>query len=155
MPWGHCKACGGTHALSDDGLCFSCETALVHLEWEQDKKARPMISISDLVQRYAERINWKKWEAEGISLSELACAVMGFHFLQTMPYDKYLKTDHWACTRKEALEYYHHTCQQCGDKTGLHVHHLSYVNRGLETMDDLVVLCNFCHKKIHHKEIPA
>lgn len=25
MPWGQCKACGGNHAISDDGLCFSCE----------------------------------------------------------------------------------------------------------------------------------
>jgi len=33
----------------------------------------------------------------------------------------------------------------------LHVHHLTYDNLGRELDDDLIVLCNDCHKQVHER----
>ena len=44
-----------------------------------------------------------------------------------------------------------YTCQNCGEKTGkLEVHHILFRSKGgSNRMDNLVVLCQDCHKKIH------
>ena len=39
----------------------------------------------------------------------------------------------------------------------LHVHHKTYVRRGLEwrNLDDLIVLCHACHEEAHKPVLPA
>jgi len=72
--------------------------------------------------------------------------------LNKMPYPKYLKTEHWQHFRKEALKFAEYTCNKCKIKnTTLHVHHLTYENRGRETFNDIMVLCEKCHKLEHKK----
>jgi len=72
------------------------------------------------------------------------------NFMRIMPYDEYLKTEHWQHFKTQACIYYRHTCQLCGNKGfELHVHHLTYENRGRETFLDISVLCSKCHLKAH------
>lgn len=68
-----------------------------------------------------------------------------------MPYADYLKTDRWmiVCQRRKALDGYQ--CRDCGEMEFLNVHHLTYENRGLESLEDLVTLCDECHRKRHGK----
>jgi len=74
------------------------------------------------------------------------------NYLRNMPYTDYLNTAHWRNTRQRALVYYKYTCQKCGAKDNLHVHHKSYANKGFEQVAiDLTVLCQTCHKKVHKK----
>lgn len=69
--------------------------------------------------------------------------------LRAMPYDEYLRTDHWQATRSEALERAHHHCQVCNSADRLQTHHRSYQRRGEEAPEDLIVLCANCHKTFH------
>ena len=70
-------------------------------------------------------------------------------------YNEYLKTNHWKSRKFKKLWQVNGQCQECGDKTGLQVHHVRYKdNNGnsvlyRERMRDLIVLCDTCHKKIH------
>lgn len=68
-------------------------------------------------------------------------------------YKTFLKTDCWKKVRKLVLERDKHTCQDCGSKRWLQVHHLTYKHHKdeLNHLSDLLTLCKTCHKD-EHKE---
>lgn len=70
-------------------------------------------------------------------------------WLRSLPYREYLQTEHWKNMRAAALIRYDYQCWKCGSKHNLQVHHLSYEFRGMETTEELMVLCSECHKKEH------
>lgn len=73
--------------------------------------------------------------------------------LKSMPYGDYIETSHWQHFRKEALKHFNHTCQLCGASGVLFdVHHKTYINRGRETFNDVIVLCRHCHDMYHHSK---
>lgn len=79
--------------------------------------------------------------------------------LRSMPYPEYLQTDHWRRIRSAIILAYgarcqHETCQMIGDsywfdEQYIHVHHLTYKNRGHERFEDLQLLCDEHHKEAH------
>ena len=72
--------------------------------------------------------------------------------LKNMTYEKYLETEHWQHFKKKAIQNANNKCQLCGaEDTTLAVHHNNYKNRGRETFDDVIVLCEKCHQKHHNK----
>lgn len=71
--------------------------------------------------------------------------------LKTMPYEKYLQTEHWKATRKKALKKANYKCEVCNSIEELNVHHKTYEHRGEEPPEDLIVLCHHCHAKFHDK----
>ena len=73
--------------------------------------------------------------------------------LRSLPYEKYLLTDHWQSIRRGALRKAAYKCQLCSVKNTLQVHHNTYDNLGCEKPEDVTVLCNGCHEK--HHEIPS
>lgn len=78
---------------------------------------------------------------------------MCINALRSMDYKKYIETEHWQHFRKEVLRHFNTTCQLCGaDDTTLDVHHKTYVNRGRETFNDVIVLCRHCHDLYHHNK---
>jgi HNH endonuclease len=53
---------------------------------------------------------------------------------------------------QQASRYPYH-CEKCGSRgahTEVQVHHRHYRNLGNEPLDDLVVLCGFCHQALHN-----
>lgn len=59
----------------------------------------------------------------------------------------------WKKLRENRLKKDHFQCVECGNAFNLQVHHIRYPDIwGTETIDDLVTLCDECHKKIHNKE---
>jgi 5-methylcytosine-specific restriction endonuclease McrA len=69
-------------------------------------------------------------------------------------YQNYLESEHWRETRANALIRAKYQCERCGSKIQpLHVHHLTYKNKGNEHPLDLVVLCKFCHAEQHGKPV--
>ena len=57
----------------------------------------------------------------------------------------------FANSREHALSRDRYTCQCCGAKnTRLEVHHITYrSNGGTDDLDNLITLCEECHKKVH------
>lgn len=70
-------------------------------------------------------------------------------FYKLLPYDWYLKTDHWRNLREKALTRFRSKCAVCNSAGNLEVHHRTYANLGNEEPEDLTVLCDSCHELFH------
>lgn len=64
-------------------------------------------------------------------------------------YREYLQSPHWKAFRQWALLARGDRCERCHRKDGIEVHHLAYARRGHERLDDVVVLCQGCHRREH------
>lgn len=69
--------------------------------------------------------------------------------LKGLKYETYLKSKHWALTRKKLLKERGSFCENCNQRNCLDVHHVHYETRGEETSSDLIVLCHKCHGQLH------
>lgn len=68
---------------------------------------------------------------------------------QCKGYENYLKSKHWIKFRTKILKNIKY-CSLCNEKKRFyHLHHLSYKNLGNEKPEDVLVLCNECHKLSH------
>lgn len=74
--------------------------------------------------------------------------------LAEVDYKHYLKSDYWKLVRKEMHKLAGYKCEICGYEMSIYVHHFNYENRGKETLNDLVCLCENCHEAIHVYEHP-
>jgi 5-methylcytosine-specific restriction endonuclease McrA len=61
----------------------------------------------------------------------------------------YLLSEHWKSLRKAKIKI-NPSCEICGAKRRLDVHHIRYRNIYDVTVEDLQTLCRRCHKK-HHR----
>lgn len=66
-------------------------------------------------------------------------------------YNRYIKSPIWSKKRKEAFLFHGKFCHKCTNTTNLQVHHLTYENIFNEKMEDLMILCKPCHKRVHEK----
>lgn len=66
-----------------------------------------------------------------------------------MEYREYLQTPHWQKIKVLMYKKHHGCCQNCGRKTTLDVHHLTYENIGHENLKQLKLLCRDCHYRMH------
>jgi 5-methylcytosine-specific restriction endonuclease McrA len=65
-------------------------------------------------------------------------------------YSRYINSAEWKSLRNQVIKRDKGTCQKCGSKSFLTVHHFSYPqNLGNETLDTLITWCEDCHN-IHH-----
>lgn len=78
------------------------------------------------------------------------------HVLSKMPYKDFLDSSYWHMVRAYKIESCGAQCLFCGSSERLNVHHKTYRHRGREHehLDDLIVVCKPCHKKIHLKDHP-
>ncbi|RMD62170.1 hypothetical protein D6833_07275 [Candidatus Parcubacteria bacterium] len=74
--------------------------------------------------------------------------------LSRMSYDDFLSTQYWSIVRDYKIDATGGRCQKCGSENSLHIHHLTYAHRGEEFrhLDDLMVLCEKCHRDVHGLE---
>lgn len=68
-------------------------------------------------------------------------------------YYNYLRSQPWRDKRKLALEFYGNNCCLCGSRHSIQVHHRNYRNIFHENMEDLILLCESCHKQFHKNKI--
>lgn len=68
-------------------------------------------------------------------------------------YYAYLHSQQWKDKRKVALEFYGNNCGMCGSKYSLEVHHRNYKTIFKERIEDLMILCETCHRKFHKNKI--
>jgi len=64
-------------------------------------------------------------------------------------YQEYIKSHAWRLQRGWRLLKDKNTCQKCGRKHELEVHHLTYDRLGQERDEDLQTLCVRCHNDVH------
>jgi hypothetical protein len=64
-------------------------------------------------------------------------------------YQRYLRSDGWKLRRQPALDRAGGFCEDCGARSRLEVHHLTYKRIGSERPKDLVAVCERCHGVRH------
>lgn len=64
-------------------------------------------------------------------------------------YNCYLQSEYWHNLRKKTIEDYGGRCALCGKDHNLQVHHVSYNNLLLGDRENLICLCENCHKRLH------
>lgn len=74
----------------------------------------------------------------------------GWKALGFETYKDYINSEFWKNKRDWILESKGRKCEKCGGNFWLQVHHLSYENVGNEGKDDVIILCAYCHWRIHH-----
>lgn len=117
------------NALKDkDQAAYICPTCITRRENRQEEHRR------------LSKDHWAKHQA--IHQARIA-------ELRAMPYSAYLQSAHWNARRKTALKMASHRCQVCNSTEQLDVHHRTYIRRGEERADDLLVLCRTCHDLFH------
>ena len=68
-------------------------------------------------------------------------------------YDEYMHSEDWLQKRMQRLQMDNFQCQICGTAKNLRVHHITYAHIRNEPMEDLVTLCDECHRKVHENDI--
>ncbi len=67
-------------------------------------------------------------------------------------YKQHLQSDYWKQLRTTVLTLHNNTCQCCKNQFrtyALHLHHKHYKTLGNESIKDVVLLCQDCHKIAH------
>jgi hypothetical protein len=64
-------------------------------------------------------------------------------------YEAYLRSKAWHRLRWQVLARDEYRCSQCGSTGILHVHHLTYERFRKERLEDLLTLCESCHRAVH------
>ncbi|KKU44467.1 MAG: hypothetical protein UX60_C0004G0006 [Berkelbacteria bacterium GW2011_GWA2_46_7] len=60
----------------------------------------------------------------------------------------------WGRTRSMAFARYGRKCRKCGKKKYLQVHHKTPLSAGgTNDLDNLTILCSWCHGKVHNKSM--
>lgn len=64
-------------------------------------------------------------------------------------YEQYIQSEHWKNLRGEAIHIAGRKCEVCQSRSDLQGHHLQYRNFTDCTADDVLILCDGCHKLWH------
>ena len=64
-------------------------------------------------------------------------------------YRAYFKSKSWQRKRAKVIFRDGAQCRACGSRESLEVHHLIYARFTEEWLEDLITLCEKCHKAIH------
>lgn len=67
-------------------------------------------------------------------------------------YRKYRETDKYKQKKEQVLRRDGLQCQLCGTGKNLLVHHITYRRLGNEPLEDLITLCENCHKAVHKND---
>ena len=68
-------------------------------------------------------------------------------------YLTYLDSAEWRERRREIIEARGRECEYCGETEGLELHHLTYERLGEELDEDLVLLCEACHRRADRRRV--
>lgn len=64
-------------------------------------------------------------------------------------YGEYLKSGAWEDIKKNYFNGKKKSCEVCNSTAKVSLHHKYYAERGQEKIEDLIALCDVCHKEVH------
>jgi len=69
----------------------------------------------------------------------------------TFSYDAFLVGQRWQSFKRKYWENHEKKCIKCGSLSNVCIHHKTYKNFKREKEEDVVALCEGCHKKFHNR----
>jgi len=95
--------------------------------------------------------NWDKWNSinqYGIDYEQVA------DFIKSLNYQDFLRTPYWKAISEKKKKQAEFKCNLCNGSEKLACHHRTYETHGYEhdNLQDLIILCDECHKKFHDIE---
>lgn len=70
------------------------------------------------------------------------------------PYAERRQSKEWDILKRRIHRRDGYRCRMCGrNKVELHLHHCSYDNYGEERLEDLITVCDVCHKRHHFPDL--
>lgn len=114
-------------------------------------KALKEINESNLFKVYLSRSSQEKTLTKIYVHNKHGVAKAAEYISGDRTYKDFLYSEYWQDCRNKVLARDKFRCQDCGTNQSLRVHHLNYDNHGneLEHLEDLITLCNRCHRKAH------
>ena len=70
-------------------------------------------------------------------------------FMSTEDKQAYLDSPKWQELRSKVLKRDNNRCVNCNSESNLNCHHITYNRLGNEKLNDLVILCQPCHSRLH------
>ena len=123
----------------------------------KDKDNRKILPLEDAESFIDCERTWNKDIGIGRRMIALRKAMYGHEKeiaekIKLMDYKDFLQTPYWK-TISSFLKIKEQKCEICGNTHNLHTHHKTYDNHGyeLEYMEDLQVICEACHQKLHQE----
>lgn len=77
---------------------------------------------------------------------EIENMVSGLARLGIPSYADYMRSGLWVLTRRRLTQ---DSCELCGKRSSLVLHHMTYVRLGAERLEDVCTLCSACHGEVH------
>ena len=62
---------------------------------------------------------------------------------------EYLASPQWKALKQQRLIVANHKCENCSSTHRLELHHVTYARLRNEHINDVLILCNLCHNKLH------
>jgi len=71
--------------------------------------------------------------------------------MKSKQYLKYLASDQWNEIKAAIITKRGYKCEKCGSTKWIQLHHKNYdFELGKEKAEELILLCNKCHKDLHN-----
>lgn len=137
---------------------FDAERVRKHIDNAQNQSGdHPLPAISSIVARLLSLLEPMSSPSRIVGSERLVDALFddrdSLQFkvfcLRMLPYDEYLKTNHWRDISELARKRFDGRCALCNSSKSTQVHHRTYENLGSEELSDLTLLCDECHEMFH------
>ena len=63
---------------------------------------------------------------------------------------EYMQSEKWRTLRFSRLMIAQYKCESCGSFHNLNLHHITYERLTQEELEDVAILCEVCHTKLHN-----
>ena len=145
------------YVLLDKNSCVTSEE-LAALKKERPKQKVPKTTTENFIEHYLNPKSMYKATSPiadrmkqlVIDSSECDKKVI-YAVIRMLPYGIFLQTPYWKVIAENQKRCAGKKCAICGSTKNLNLHHTTYKNHGDEIchLDDLVTVCQSCHKDIH------
>ena len=161
------ETCGSFLRLKNGENVYVFEDELIKISEEllttgehikiKDQDRKKILPIEDAESFIDSTRAWSKDVGIGRRMIALRKAMYGHEQeiaekIKLMDYKEFLQTPYWK-TISSFLKIKKQKCEICGNAYNLHTHHKTYDHHGyeLEFMEDLQVICETCHQKLHQE----